>query len=239
MENKSEVDKLYILNKITDYLTSKEKIQRTSIQTDIASALGLKAPTNVNYAYKGDSRYLTIGFLKRVNKAFDNIFNEEWLLTGEGEMLKDKGSQIQLNTNNTNKGVPYFEDIEASCSILEMPMSTIENPTFYIDYEHFNDCTAYIPVVGDSMYPQYCAGEIVAVKKVNNPNILQWGEAYLVITNSEANDLRTIKLVHQSENNDEIILRASNPDYKGDTIIPKKDIISMFIIKGKIKRNQL
>lgn len=216
-----------------EYIIKKEGLNKNSFSKAIGISNNVTITRIIN-----ERRAPSRATCEKIISAFP-LYNLDWLLTGEGEMLKDKGSQIQLNTNNTNKGVPYFEDIEASCSILEMPMSTIENPTFYIDYEHFNDCTAYIPVVGDSMYPQYCAGEIVAVKKVNNPNILQWGEAYLVITNSEANDLRTIKLVHQSENNDEIILRASNPDYKGDTIIPKKDIISMFIIKGKIERNQL
>lgn len=216
-----------------EYIIKKEGLNKNSFSKAIGISNNVTITRIIN-----ERRAPSRATCEKIISAFP-LYNLEWLLTGEGEMINQKPSETILNTNNTNKGVPYFEDIEASCSILEMPMSTIENPTFYIDYEHFNDCTAYIPVVGDSMYPQYCAGEIVAVKKVNNPNILQWGEAYLVITNSEANDLRTIKLVHQSENNDEIILRASNPDYKGDTIIPKKDIISMFIIKGKIKRNQL
>ena len=36
-----------------------------------------------------------------------------------------------------------------------------------------------------------------------------------------------------------IILRASNPNFKGDIVINKEDILHMFIVKGKIKRNQL
>lgn len=170
-----------------------------------------------------------------VNAKALNI-NSNWLLTGNGDPFIESE---HLPTNTKGKGVPYFEDIEASCSILEMPMDTPENPTFYIDYEHFNDCNAYIPVVGDSMYPQYCAGEIVAVKQIFNLNVIQWGEAYLVVTNSNANDLRTIKQVHYCEDESKIILRASNPNYKGDTKINKEDIRSIFIIKGKIKRNQL
>lgn len=206
--------------------------------SNIKFAEFMEEKTGTTSGWVGGKRGIGKSVLDKILSKLPDV-NPNWLLTGEGEMLKQESHETKINTNNTNKGVPYFEDIEASCSILDMPMTVPEIPTFYIDYEHFNDCTAYIPVVGDSMYPQYCAGEIVAVKKVNNPNILQWGEAYLVITNSEANDLRTIKLVHQSDNNEEIILRASNPNYKGDTRIPKKDIVSMFIIKGKIKRNQL
>ena len=160
----------------------------------------------------------------------------DWLISGKGVPFP---ANEHLPTNTNGKGVPYFEDIEASCSILSMNMETPENPTFYIDYEHFNDCNAYIPVVGDSMYPQYCAGEIVAVKQISNFDVIQWGEAYLIVTNSNANDLRTIKQIHYSDDESKIILRASNPNYKGDTKINKEDILSMFIIKGKIKRNQL
>ena len=165
------------------------------------------------------------------------FINSDWLLTGKGDpFIKE---EKHLPTNTSGKGVPYFEDIDASCSILSMNMDTPENPTFYIDYEHLNDCNAYIPVVGDSMYPQYCAGEIVAVKQIFNFDVIQWGEAYLVVTNSNANDLRTIKQIHYCDDESKIILRASNPNFKGDTKINKEDILSMFIIKGKIKRNQL
>ena len=175
--------------------------------------------------------------IEPVTKILNSIYdiNPDWLLSEKGNMFRDK----HLPTNTNGKGVPYFEDIEASCSILSMNMETPENPTFYIDYEHFNDCNAYIPVVGDSMYPQYCAGEIVAVKQIFNFDVIQWGEAYLIVTNSNANDLRTIKQIHYCDDESKIILRASNPNYKGDTKINKEDILSMFIIKGKIKRNQL
>ena len=111
----------------------------------------------------------------------------DWLLYGRGDVLRPR-----LTTNTEGRGVPYYEDIEATCSLLSTYDDSPERPTFFIDYEHFNDCTAYLPVVGDSMVPQYCAGEIIAVKRVWNLDIIQWGEAYLVVTDSEANSLRTV-----------------------------------------------
>lgn len=135
--------------------------------------------------------------------------------------------------------LPYFENIEATGSILSLYNDYPEVPTFYINYPHFDDCTAYVPMVGDSMFPMYSSGEIIAVKKVDNTDILLWGEAYLVVTNGNANSLRTVKLVHQHEDDSKIILRASNPNYRGDTVLNKADVISMFIVKGRIRRNQL
>lgn len=195
------------------------------------------APTSIsNYLSKERTSKPSSEMLEKIVNSVENL-NAKWLLTGNGEPFIN--DETYLPTNTEGKGVPYFEDIEASCSILEMPMDTPENPTFYIDYEHFNDCNAYIPVVGDSMYPQYCAGEIVAVKRIYNFDVIQWGEAYLIVTNDNANNLRTIKQIHYCEDESKIILRASNPNYRGDTKINKEDIVSLFIIKGKIKRNQL
>ncbi|WP_162816976.1 S24 family peptidase [Myroides odoratimimus] len=160
--------------------------------------------------------------------------NAEWLLTGNGQMLKSK----ELIPNNS-KGVPYYEGIEATGSILTSFNDIKENPSFYISYPHFDDCTAYLPMAGDSMYPKYCSGEIIAVKQIYNFDIIQWGEAYMIVTDSEANDLRTIKLLFPHKDEDKIILRASNPSFAGDTIIPKRNIVSLFLVKGKITRNQL
>lgn len=188
--------------------------------------------------------------LEKIVNAVPLNISSEWLLTGKGEMLREEEKEYEnpkLVTSTYEeikqlpvfRGVPYYENVEATCGIVSQYNDYPENPAFFINYEHFNDCTAYIPVVGDSMYPQYCAGEIIAVKRIYNIEIIQWGEAYFVVTNENANDLKTVKLVFPHEDRDKIILRASNPNFKGDTVINKADIISMFIIKGKIKRNQL
>jgi hypothetical protein len=70
--------------------------------------------------------------------------------------------------------------------------------------------------------------------------MIQWGETYLIIGNENTDNIRTIKLVFPDEKNvDKLVLRASNPNFKGDTPISKCDIIALYIVKGKITRNQL
>jgi len=140
---------------------------------------------------------------------------------------------------NDTKGVPYFDNIDGTASITTSFSDYPETPAFYIDYEHFNDCDAYIQVVGDSMYPAYSSGEIIAVKRIYNLDVIQWGEVYFVVTNSNANDMKTVKQLHYHEDLDKIVLRSSNPNYKGDTVVNKKDILYLYIVKGKIRRNQL
>ncbi|MCC8146180.1 MAG: XRE family transcriptional regulator, partial [Bacteroidales bacterium] len=178
--------------------------------------------------------------INKISLAFN--VNKDWLISGKG--MKYNANQKDLKAPERvmisyEGGVPFYEDIESSGGIIPQQMNNVETPTFYINYEHFNDCTAYLTHVGDSMSPKYCSGEIIAVKRIYNFDIILWGEAYLVITNDSANNLRTVKLLFQHRDDDKIVLRSCNPDYKGDTIIRKEDIISLFVIKGKITRNQL
>lgn len=160
-----------------------------------------------------------------------------FLLTGEGDMIQSK--EPKIIKLESNQGVPYFEDIEATATIASSYSDFKEVPTFYIDYEHFNDCTAYVPIVGDSMYPSFCSGEIIAIKKIFNLDVILWGEAYFVVTNGNANDIKAAKLLFPHEDESKIILRSSNPNYKGDTPINKKDILHLYLIKGKIHRKHL
>lgn len=57
-------------------------------QRDLAEKMGATAP-NVSSALKGVDNVLTDNFLLRFNNAFGGIFNDNWLLTGEGSMLTD------------------------------------------------------------------------------------------------------------------------------------------------------
>lgn len=84
------------LNKAVLYLISKQIITAKSTQKDIASKMGLKVTTNINYALKGNEKYLTDTFLGRFNKAFNNIFFLDWLTRGEGEMLNEAQPRIEL-----------------------------------------------------------------------------------------------------------------------------------------------
>lgn len=90
------------------------------------------------------------------------------------------------------------------------------------------------------MYPKYQAGEILAVKQVHNFEMIQWGESYLVIGDESTDNIRTVKNIHPSDRDDsKVIMRASNPNFKGNTPLKKDTILSMYIIKGKIKKEQL
>lgn len=157
-----------------------------------------------------------------------------WLLTGEGEMLKPQGASPIEGA----KGIPYY-DMDVTASITESFNDIREEVQYYINFPPLNDCDAAFPVYGDSMVPDFYPGEVILVREIFNVDSMLWGEPYLIITNAACDNLRTIKNVYLSEDRKAFILRATNPKYAGDTIVPRKDVLKIFLVKGKLNRRQL
>lgn len=70
-------------------------------QKDVAEKMGSTAP-NVSSALKGVESVLTENFLRRFNSAFDGVFSDDWLISGEGEMLSPLISQTVTGDGNTS-----------------------------------------------------------------------------------------------------------------------------------------
>nr|DAH55619.1 MAG TPA: repressor [Caudoviricetes sp.] len=79
-----------------EYLRYNGYIQK---QKDLAAIMNTSAP-NISNALKGLEGVLTDGFIVKFNSSFNNVFNTDWLLTGEGEMLRDQ-STTNISSNNT------------------------------------------------------------------------------------------------------------------------------------------
>lgn len=73
------------LNEVYEYAR-----QRLVIHTkkDFAERIRLTLPA-VYSAFGGNKRYLTDSFFKKVCEAFDGVFNLDYLLTGEGNLLTE------------------------------------------------------------------------------------------------------------------------------------------------------
>lgn len=178
---------------------------------------------------------------KRLSKDIINChhINEDWLITGDGEMFDQAVSpSTETISKQDYPSVPFF-----NINLSEMHFGGqglfMEPPEYYVNFRPFNDCDAYLPVYGDSMYPKYASGDIIAIREIRNFDVIQWGEAYLVVADERANNIATIKLLFEHPDERNLILRSSNPSFKGDTVISKEFVKKMFIVKGKVTRNQL
>lgn len=108
--------------KAIDYLRLIGEIQKDK---DVALKMGAD-PSNVSRFLKSDA---TDNFLRRFNSAYGDIFNLNWLLTGEGEMLEagisqqalgDGNTQVAGNGNHVNSETSRFlEEIAAQRRLTE------------------------------------------------------------------------------------------------------------------------
>mgnify|MGYP000852063000 CR=1 FL=1 len=163
-------------------------------------------------------------------------FNIEWLKNGVGSMyLKDKMPVVKNAAEAEKKGLIPFYDIDVTAHISEIFTDTPHSaPAYWLDIPHFKGSMA-CKVSGDSMAPEISSGDMILVKKINNPDVILWGEIYLVVTDETANNLCTIKKLYQGRNPDTFILRSINPEYAGDTVIPKQSIITIAHVIGCVK----
>lgn len=219
------------IERLGEVLLNKYRNHRSQLASDIKVN-----PSTINRWL--DKQFNTVN--EDIVARFDKTgISSKWLLYGVGDMLIEQSSEKYVAfINHNHVGVPFYP-MDVTASFITAFSDIREDPEYYIDFKPLNDCTAYFTVFGDSMYPKYASGEIVGVKHWSNYDVILWGEAYLIITDSMANELRTIKLLYPHSDPDKIILRASNPNFNGDTIVDKKNIVNLFIVKGKITRNML
>ena len=88
-----------------DFLRSHGKVHT---QIDVANAIGASR-SNVSSAFNGDEKCLTDRFLHRFNNAFCGIFNLDWLMNGEGDMLS-KSADKDKNAGIDNEERKFYQE---------------------------------------------------------------------------------------------------------------------------------
>jgi hypothetical protein len=159
-------------------------------------------------------------------------FNIEWLKTGKGEMLS--GTSVVRRVPSAG-AVPFYE-LDVTAHIVKAFDDFLQNePTHWLAVPSFSGCVAF-PVYGDSMAPKISNGDIIFVKLLQSFDVILWGEIYLVVTDDSAGALRTVKKLYKATDDRCLILRSINPDYTGDTLIKKENVLTLAHVRGCIKR---
>lgn len=171
-------------------------------------------------------------------KLIYNVFKS----TGGATITQDAQAVYKNSTSGDDYGLlhlnrtPYY-DTNVISNVVKSFNDVSDKPTYFVDYPPFRNCTAIINNYGESMSPKFKNGERLAVKQITNFDVILWGETYLVITNRKSNNLRVVKdIFPHPEDESKIILRSCNPNFKGDTIVDKAHITSMYLVKGKISQ---
>lgn len=209
-------------------------------QMEVAQKMGSQR-SNVSSALNGNDKYLTDSLLKKFNVAFGNIFDVDWLMTGEGSMLKGGGGSTPMPTEtlpdgavNMERGVPYY-DVDFIGGFDLVFNAENAHPEYYIDHPIYNKADCWCNVSGHSMEPVISHGDTIALKRVQDwADFLPFGEIYAIVTEEH----RTIKRVTRSDRGDDfftLVPENKAEEYRAQDI-PKRLITHVFKVLGAVKR---
>ena len=199
MEAKERIKKAY------EYLRNNGIVHT---QQDVADIMGVKKE-NISRAFNGNMKYLTPKFIGRFNNAFGGIFNTEWLIEEQGEMLVNP-KQEKSNSKYSDiegKAIPLLPVSAQGGRLNDFIVSVRESECERV-VSPIKEADFAIPISGDSMAPEYPNGSQVHVKKINEKAFIEWGRVYVLDTCNGT----VIKRITPSEKEGYIKCLSINPD---------------------------
>ncbi|WP_241775628.1 S24 family peptidase [Flavobacterium sp. Root420] len=214
--------------------------------------------------YKGITKYKFCNDLGFSNKFLDNSsnmgtdkackilhhypeINSEWLLTGNGAMLKENNDNIIIMNNDrktidsvqVSQEIPLY-DLEAVAGLRELfssgkPQRVLDT----IKIPNLPKCDGAISVTGDSMYPLLKSGDIILYKETEFDNIF-FGEMYLLsVKLNDWEEYITVKYVQKSEKGPEFVKLVSQNSHHQPKDIHISKISALALIKASIRINTM
>ncbi|PUU71720.1 helix-turn-helix transcriptional regulator [Flavobacterium sp. WLB] len=214
--------------------------------------------------YKGITKYKFCNDLGFSNKFLDNSsnmgtdkackilhyypeINSEWLLTGNGSMIKEDNTNIVIMNNDrktidslhVSQEIPLY-DLEAVAGLRELfssgkPQRVLDT----IKIPNLPKCDGAISVTGDSMYPLLKSGDIILYKETEFDNIF-FGEMYLLsVKLNDWEEYITVKYVQKSEQGQEFVKLVSQNSHHQPKDIHISKISALALIKASIRINTM
>ena len=173
-------------------------------------------------------------FLEKIARSFD--ININWLLTGEGNMLRTESEKEEKlpSVNQTYEGAPYFNvDFIGGFDLIVNDQTV--TPDFYINYPPYNQPgVVWCNLTGHAMEPEISNGDIIALREVTTPiQYLPAGEIYGIVTE----EYRTVKRIRLSQKEGFVRLIPSNKSEEFcEQEIPISMIIKIYAVLGSIRK---
>ena len=204
------------LNELRKYLTNLGLTQE-----EIARRFGVSKQA-VNSLLTGRKPF---GKQNAIKWANEFGLNAAWLLTGEGEMVKQSTKEV---AEFSEYGTPVY-DVDATCGDISRPvLFADEHIIGHVNLPNLSPNSAIIRANGDSMEPHIKDGDWIAVRQVFNFNEIFYGQVYLVITDEN----RLLKYLRRDEDEQHyVILRSENERYD-DIRLAKSSIRHLFIVEN-------
>ena len=214
-----KIDKALILSKIKSHYNFEK-------DADFARFLEIK-PQTLSSWYSRNTFDIELLYSKCVE------INPEWLLTGEGEMLKSSNNTPVVAEPQLPSGVPMlpFDAFAGIGTDVEgVNLDTIEE-RYVVPLFDGMKMDFMISVRGSSMYPKYNSGDVVACRMVQELLFVQWNKVYVLDTISQGVIIKRLK---KSDKEGFVICKSDNEQYEPFEI-PMSDIRTIALVVGVIR----
>lgn len=153
-----------------------------------------------------------------------------WLLTGEGAMLKGENLPVAHQTTSPKEGIPLIP-LSAMAGVLTGEQTVLEYECERYVVPAFNGADFLIPVKGNSMAPTYVSGDIVACQRVPMTDLFfQWNKPYVLDTAQGA----LIKRIKPGSDKEHVLIVSDNEQYDPFEL-PYSEIHAVALVIGIIR----
>ena len=172
-------------------------------------------------------------FLEKIARSFD--ININWLLTGEGNMLrteseKEENISVAHPSDSPMEGIPLIP-ISAMAGAFTGEQTVLEYECERFVVPTFKGAEFLISVKGSSMYPKYNSGDIVACKRLPMDELFfQWNKVYVLDTDQGP----LIKRVKPGSDKEHVLIVSDNERYEPFEL-PLERIYHVALVIGVIR----
>lgn len=167
-------------------------------------------------------------FYKFVKSEYSEFYNLHWLITGEGEMLKN-----QIVEDSGKKNIPLVtQSAVAGFGSMDFLIKEADVKAYY-SIPKFNHCKVdfMIEISGSSMYPKYNSGDVVACTILHERSFIQWNKCHIIATREQG---ILCKRLRPSQTESCITAVSDNDNYPPFDI-PVSDITGIALVVGVIR----
>ena len=216
---------------VLEYVLSNEGIS----YSDLAKLMGIPRAQPLYDIRDGKIKNISENYANKILAVFPK-YNKGWLMSGEGEILKEAAQPIQVPKASHDEvhRVIYYPNVDGSMGGVFFTDNPDEARQDII-IPGFSDCQYAINAYGDSMSPLIKSGQIVLLSEWHE-RFIEWGKIYLVIT---ASGYRTIKRLFPGKDEAHITCKSENAAESPAFEIDASDVVKVYLVKGWICRDAI
>ena len=170
---------------------------------------------------------------------------KEYIYLGQAPMYEGqhggKGGLTQgfaepSSARSVVKKIPMYENVDALGGKIDI---FVDNNSAYVtgyaDIPNLGDSDAIIKISGDSMYPRYKAGDLIAIKRIHDYSVIEFGQPHVIVTAEQ----RLVKYLRRAVSKTNWLLCSENKAHYDDFEIEVSKVKHLFLIRGLVRFENL